>query len=409
MQSSGYFRFAVENRRFLAFGLLLSFATTPGQTIFVGVFGPELRAEFGLGHGDWSSIYMAGTLLSAALLPWSGRQLDRFDLRHFAAAICVGLAVACFAAAATAGVAWLVFAVFLLRQFGQGLMIVTSATSMARYFDADRGKAISLGALGQAIGEAGLPFLAVMAIGAVGWRWTYGATGAVLAVVVIPVVLWLLKGHGERHRRHLEAVAAPAVETAAGRQWTRAEVLRDWRFYLLMTGFMAPPLIMTGMFFHHLHLADVKGWSHAWITGNYVVYAGTSLLTMLAAGRLVDRFGASRLVSFHLLPLGLGMAMLAAFEAPVWAPLYLIGAGVTSGFAFTSVVAMWAELYGVRHIGAIKSLASAVMVFASALGPPFMGVLIDAGVGMNAICAIFALYVVAGTAMIRGALRGAAR
>ena len=176
-----------------------------------------------------------------------------------------------------------------------------------------------------------------------------------------------------------------------------------------MTGFMAPPLIMTGMFFHHLHLADVKGWSHAWITGNYVVYAGTSFLTMLVAGRLVDRFGASRLVRFHLLPLGLGMAMLAAFEAPVWAPLYLIGAGVTSGFAYTSVVAMWAEMYGVRHIGAIKSLASAVMVFASALGPPFMGVLIDAGAGMNAICAIFALYVVLGTAMIRGALRGVAR
>jgi len=68
MNSSGYLRFAIENRRFLAFGLLISFASSPGQTIFIGVFGPELRAEFGLSHGDWSSIYMAGTLQGDALV-----------------------------------------------------------------------------------------------------------------------------------------------------------------------------------------------------------------------------------------------------------------------------------------------------------------------------------------------------
>ena len=70
---------------------------------------------------------------------------------------------------------------------------------------------------------------------------------------------------------------------------------------------------------------------------------------------------------------------------------------------------MWAELYGVRHIGAIKSLVSATMVFASALGPPFMGVLIDAGVGMDVICLIFAAYAIAGTGLIWAALRGVPR
>ena len=59
--------------------------------------------------------------------------------------------------------------------------------------------------------------------------------------------------------------------------------------------------------------------------------------------------------------------------------------------------------------GAIKSLVSATMVFASALGPPFIGVLIDNGVGMNAICLIFAAYVVAGTGLIWAALRGVPR
>ncbi len=349
---------------------------------------------------------MAGTLLSALVLPWSGRQLDRFDLGRFTLAVCIGLTAACLAMASTAGVVWLIAAVFLLRQFGQGLMSMTAMTSMARYFDANRGKAISIGAVGLAIGEAGLPFLAVLAIGAIGWRPTYVATSVIVALAIAPAAWWLLKGHGERHRRHLEAHHAPVLSTDGGRSWTRAEVLRDARFYLLMVGMMAPSLVMTGMFFHHLHLADVKGWSHAWITGNYAVYAVVITVTMLVAGRLVDRFGAVRLMPLHLLPMGLGMVVLAAFDAPVWAAVYLFLAALTSGISFIASVAMWAELYGVGHIGAIKSLSSAISVFASALGPAFMGLLFDADVTMSAVCLMFALYAVAGTALIWSVLRG---
>jgi len=46
------------------------------------------------------------------------------------------------------------------------------------------------------------------------------------------------------------------------------------------------------------------------------------------------------------------------------------------------------------------------MVFGSALGPLFMGLLFDAGVTMGAICLMFALYTVAGTALIWRGLRG---
>ncbi|GAD56236.1 permeases of the major facilitator superfamily [Limimaricola cinnabarinus LL-001] len=42
--------------------------------------------------------------------------------------------------------------------------------------------------------------------------------------------------------------------------------------------------------------------------------------------------------------------------------------------------AFWAEFYGTRHIGAIKSAAAAVMVFGSAVGPGISGLLIDRGV-----------------------------
>ena len=409
MQSSNYIQFAFENRRFLAFGFLVALSSSFGQTFFIGVFGPELRAEFGLSHGDWSLVFMVGTLASAVVLPWSGRLIDHIDLRVFTGAVYVGLAAACFVTAIVNHVTVLIFAVFLLRQFGQGLMSHMSVTSMVRYFDADRGKAISLGAVGFSAGQSVLPFAAVLAIAAVGWRPTYAAMGVVLLVAVMPGALWLLMGHGERHQRHLDVLARPALDQAAGRQWTRAEVLRDPRFYVLLVGIEASAVIATALLFHQLHLADVKGWTHGWITGNYVVYAVANLATVVVAGRLVDRIGALRLVPLHLGPLVFGLVVVAAFDAPLWASLYLLATGVTIGLAFTSVSAMWAEMYGVRNIGAIKGVVSAALVFASALGPLFMGVLIDAGVGMEVICLIFAAYAVASTGLIWAALRGVPR
>ena len=408
MQSSNYILFAVDNRRFLAFGFLVALSSSFGQTFFIGVFGPGLREEFGLTHGDWGLVYMVGTLASALVLPWSGRLIDRIDLRVFSAAVFIGLAAACFVMATAGHVAVLVLAIFLLRQFGQGLMTHTSVTTMVRYFDANRGKAVSLGSIGFSTGQAMLPFIAVLAIAAVGWRPTYAATGMIL-VVVVPLMLWLLKGHGKRHQRHLDVLAAPPLGHAVGRQWTRAEVLRDPRFYVLLVGIEAPAVIVTALFFHHLHLADVKGWSHGWITGNYVVYAASSLATMLVAGRLVDRLGALRVVPLHLLPLGFGMVILATFDAPLWASFYLLSSGMTTGIAFTSTAAVWAEIYGVRNIGAIRSVVAAAMVFASALGPLFMGALIDAEVAIKVICLIFAAYAATGTGLIWVALRGVPR
>ena len=409
MQSSNYIRFAVDNRRFLSFGFLVALSSSFGQTFFIGVFGPGLREEFGLTHGAWGLVYMAGTLASALVLPWSGRLIDRIDLRVFTAAAFIGMAAACFVTATAGHVSVLVLAIFLLRQFGQGLMTHTSVTTMVRYFDADRGKAISLGSIGFSTGQAMLPFIAVLAIAAVGWRPTYAAAGMILVVVAVPLALWLLKGHGERHKRHLDVLAAPALGLAVGRQWTRAEVLRDPRFYVLLVGIEAPAVIVTALFFQQLHLADVKGWTHGWITGNYVVYAASSLATMLVAGRLVDRLGAFRLVPLHLLPLGFGMVILATFDAPLWASLYLLSTGMTTGLARTSVAAVWAEIYGVRNIGAIRSVVAAAMVFASALGPLFIGALIDAGVAMEVICLIFAAYAAAGTGLIWATLRGVPR
>jgi fucose permease len=53
----------------------------------------------------------------------------------------------------------------------------------------------------------------------------------------------------------------------------------------------------------------------------------------------------------------------------------------------------YAEMYGSLHLGSIKSLATAAMVFSSAIAPVLMGWMIDAGVSMDTMALVSVAYI----------------
>ncbi len=385
-----YLTFVLGDRRFLAFGFLLTWFSSFGHTFFIGVFGADIRAEFGLSHGGFGLVYALATLTSALCVVWLGRMIDQVDLRRYSALVCAGLVAACFFVAAAPSVLLLGLAIFVLRLAGPGLTVHTAITSMGRYFEGQRGKAVSIASLGQTAGEAVFPLTAVALIAAVGWRGTWMAFGAAGAVVLLPLVLWLLKGHRKRHRRLIERTAAGNADAASQpRQWSRREVLRDPRFYLILPATLAHLVILSGLFFHQVHLAESKGWSLAWLASCFVGYALAKVAASLLCGPLVDRVGAMRLLPYYILPMGVALLALATFDHPGVALLYMAAAGLSTGAWITISGAMWAEIYGVAHLGAIRALVQALLLLTAALSPPAMGWLIDLGVTMEAIAVMF--------------------
>ena len=400
-----YFRFARDNWRFVAFGFVLAGASSYGQTFFIGIFGPHVQERFSLDHTEWGTIYLIGTLASAMILPWTGKLIDQVDLRRYTLAVC-GLGVlACLVMATAQNVIMLVLAIFLLRQSGQGLLSHIASTSMARYHEQGRGKALAIASFGEWIGEAILPALAILLIIAIGWRASYGVVAVILAVGLTPFLLWLLKGHTQRHAAYLQRRESARLETVEGaRSSTRAEVLRDVRFWLLMPGLLAPAMIGTALFFHHLNLADAKGWSYLWVTGHYFIYAIFGSTMAFVLGPLIDRFGAVRFLPWKLTPLILALVVVAQFDSPYVLWPYFLLLGVSAG-THVLVTAMWAEVYGVDHLGAIKSLVTALEVFASAIGPVLIGIMLDQGWGFATALHIFAAYAVFATLLLMFALR----
>ena len=399
-----YWRFALSNPRFLGFGFLLAFISSAGQTYFIGAFGADIQADFGLDAGSWGRTYMIGTLASALVINWSGALIDRVDLRLFTTVTLLGLGGACLVMASVSSPLMLVFAIFMLRHFGQGLSSHAGITSMARYHDVDRGKAIALAAIGFAFGEAILPVAGVYASAALGWRHSYYIVAAVVFCAILPA-LWLLKGHGLRHARHVDALEEKARGASASTDYTRRQMLSEKRFYLLLPAMITPSMIGTALFFFPAEIAIAKGWGPLWLTGNYWLYSLVAVVTTIYSGLLIDRFGARRVVPLFLLPLAAALVVINLSDDRwlVWPYMFL--QGISSGLYFTGLSALWAELYGPRHLGAIKSFTNAVMVFASALGPALVGSLLEWGMSFATISLILAAFSVVATVLLAYALR----
>ena len=406
--STGYLNFITSSPHLLAFGFTMTFASSLGQTFFIGCFGPAIQTEFQLSHTSWGSIYMLGTICSALCLPFTGQLIDRFPLKTYTKVVLLGLCLAGLFISSNSAAWLLVPIIFCLRHTGQGLTSHVAITTMARYFPKGRGKAVALASLGFACGESFLPLLVILAIGVIGWRVTYGLMSLILFVGILPLILWLLRRsvfdqqpQGNNPSKSYKNTDPKILS------WTRYQMITNWKFYFLVPAVVAPSFIGTALFFHHLTLADAKNWSAIWITGSYWVYAIGSMTASLFFGPIIDRITATKAVPFFLIPKIFALIIIYTFNDPIWAWPYLLLLGLTVGMTYTGLTALWVELYGPNHLGAIRSLIVSITVLASALGPPVMGFMMDAGISVENICAMFAIYCAIATILIFTGLRGA--
>ena len=370
--------YLIHNASWLSAGVLLTFLSSFGQTFFISIFSGQIRAEFGLSHGAWGGIYSLGTMVSAAVMVWAGGLTDIFRVRALGPVVLTGLAIAALSMAVNSWLILLTVVIFLLRLFGQGMSIHLAQVAMARWFTATRGKALSIASLGYAIGESLLPLIFVAAMGFLDWRWLW-VIAAGVTLLGIPVLTRLLRQ--ERTPQSLaDAYSATGMQ---GRHWTRREALFHPLFWFMAPAILGPSAFITAFFFHQVHLAEVKGWLHIQLVALFPVFTGVSILSMFAAGWALDRWGTARIMPFYQLPMAVGFAVLSISDSISGALAGLVFLALTVGAHSTLPSAFWAEFYGTRHIGAIKALATAVMVLGSAIGPALTGVLIDRGVSLS--------------------------
>ncbi|WP_421726576.1 MFS transporter [Bauldia sp.] len=366
----------------MAFAALHAFYSSPGQTFCIGLFVAAFGEAFGMSPASIGALYLGATLASAGTLLFVGHWIDHMRLVHFSAAVIVGLSVACFVTAAAPGPAGLFVGIYLLRLTGQGLMVHVEATSTARTFDRDRGRALGITALGLPLGEVVFPPLVVAGIAAIGWRPTYALIGAVALLVLLPLTQWLLYG----------ITRSPRSEGAGNGAFKRLivglkMVVGSRYVWCVLPAMAILPFYSTAIMFHITNIAAIRGWSGGLVAASFPVLAVASVVGLFVSGYIIDRTSARRLFVFHPIPFLCGFAVLGAVSASWALPVAFALFGVTGGIAKTTFTAMWAEAFGVDMLGTVRSAVSMYMVLMTALAPFVLGTALAAGMSIGAIVA----------------------
>ena len=370
-----YFAFIRAQWRFLLFGFLMMGLSNFGQTFFIALYSDEIRAAFDLSNAGFGGLYSAATLASAFAMMYSGRFIDYWSLRRFTLFALLGLVLGCVAMGLAAHVAALFIAIFMLRHFGQGLSSHTGMTSAGRAYDKNRGQAVSLVQLGYASFEGFFPLMAVLVIGLIGWQQSWLLYAALLFFVAMPLQAFLA-GAEPRQAETAMAQGADEVDMAA--------MLRDKRFWMVLPLYLAPPFLLTGMFFHQVQLAAKRDWPIETLAAAFTLYAFFKVATSLFVGPMIDRFSAVRLMPLSAVPLLLAFSLLVLPYDPFGdaTPFVYMGLiGINLGTAGPISGGLWPELFGTKHLGAIRSLTSPIVITSTAAAPVAFGVALDAGTG----------------------------
>jgi MFS family permease len=384
-----FFTLLRQAPRQLGFGALHSFGSSFGQTFLVALFVPFISASLALNETEFANIYAGITIASALCLPVVGRWIDKVDILSYSLATMALLALGCVMIALAANVWMLIAALFVLRLAGQGLMSHVSMTGIARYFSRNRGRALAIASFGFPLAEAIMPATLLALIAAFGWRYTYAGSAAFILIVLLPLAIWLIRSDGKFRKAPAKSGesatasgTAHADSPASSAQSDHPRLFKSLYVWFCMPMLAAPPLIMTALFFHQGAISTNKQIDLGWFAAGFTVFAITSVLGAFGSGPLIDKHSARRLFPWHLIPMMVGIGILALTTTP-WVILIYMGlVGITVGFATTLRTAIIPELVPLDEIGAVRSTLTAVMVLASAMGPAIYGWMFAANISI---------------------------
>src|SRR5210317_5522 len=378
----------------ILFGFIFTFFSSFGQSFFLGLFNSSIREALSITHGQFGSIYALATLCSSLLLIWVGKKIDEFRLFYYALTVIMLLFFSALFFSFISNIYLLFLGIFFLRFSGQGLMIHTASTAISRFFDQSRGKALSTIWFGLSTAEFMMPLLITFILSLFSWRMIWQGIG-LLIILVLPLLIFstIRNISFESREENSNNLTGRKAELKI-KDWTRKEVLFDFKFYIITLTMQVMPMVATGTFVYQTFISDSKNWGLYIFAQSFMAYSIISLITLFFSGFLVDKFTSRKLIPFMNIPLIIALMVLAFLDHPYTAFIFLGLVGASNGLANVLGSSTWAELYGVRFIGSIKALTTAIMVFSTALGTVIFGYLIDHGFTIEGIAFTCASYII---------------
>ena len=382
--------------KIIIFGFIFTFFSSFGQSFFIGLFNSDIRIDLNISHGQFGTIYALATLISSFTLIWIGKKIDDIKLIYFSLFVILLLFFSSIFFSFVNSIYLLFFGIFFLRLSGQGLMSHTATTGISRFFDKSRGKALSVTWLGLSTAEFIMPITIVFFLSIYSWRSIWLSI-ALLIILFLPLLSYLTVKEITLSSREKENLMKQESNI---KNWTRKEVLLDPKFYLISLLMVALPAINTGVFVYQSFILESKNWGDFVIAKSFMAYSVLSVLALFISGPIIDKYSSRKLLPFMNIPSLFAMLILFYFDNHI-SSYFLLGLmGISNGLANVLGSSTWAEIYGVKHLGSIKALTTAMMVFATAFGTAIFGMIIDLGYSIELIAIVSSVYIIIANILI---------
>lgn len=370
----GYLPLIRDHAGLLAIGFLAMFTGSLGQSFFIGLFQQDIAGHLNLSAGEFGSMYAAITILSGFMVLHFGPKIDWIAPRAYVLSISLALLLGV-ALLTISQWLWLAIAGLALVRFcGQGLMLHFGSTLTGREFTINRGRALGLVSLGMPLGEIILPpFIALMLV-LISWQQIWWAVTALL------MALWLMLFFCAPWPQN------PAVSIDGKRQKPQGpNPMREKRFWQIIPLTMALPVTLTGIFIYQAQMTADLSASPAVYALGLAMMGAARFPGALLGGRWVDEWGVALLTRVYLLPFATAIILAVATGGNTGVLILMTGAGISLGMSSPVVDSLLVTIWGREHLGRVRSVKSAMMVFSTGLAPAVLGYLIDGGVAFSAI------------------------
>lgn len=353
-----------------------------GQSFFLGLFTLPLATSLGIDRLELASLYASATLVSAFGLALIGQRLNNRQLLNLGPWVAVILPLVLFVLTQV-NQSWQLFVVYvMMRLGGQGLMPLMGSTYVVNIMGKQRGKGLSLGALGATFSELILPPVVTGVMVIYGWKFAVCVVAVAMALIYLTARL-SLKRHSEMNQISDASQAKPSPA------W---RLLRRPDFLVRVLLYTAPTMILTGFFIHPSLISEQVELPLIAVTSAMGFYGFMRIGGILLGGILTDRFTAVKVFRWAALPLALALVWLFAVEGFAGLIPYIVLIAICTSFSGISNAAMWAELYSVERYAAIKSLVGACMTVSTAVGAILVPALVES-MGAGNTLLVLAAYV----------------
>jgi len=395
-QANSYFSLIRNQFGLLAIGFIALFSGNLGQSFFIGLFQSDIAHSLNLSAGEFGAVYAALTMASGFLVLHFGQKLDWIAPRRYALLVLTALLAGVILLTTSP---WLIPALIglgLVRLCGQGLMTHFGSTLAGREFTINRGRALGLVSLGMPLGEIILAPVIALLLGWLSWQQIWWAVAAV--IFLIWLMLLLLAKWPE----------APEIKRdSSGNKIKGPNPMLEKRFWLIIPLTMALPVTLTGIFIFQAQMTlDLNATTTAYALG--LTAMGIARFPgALLGGRWIDELGVSLLARLYLAPFAFAIILAVLVGGNAGVLILMIGAGISLGMSSPVVDSLLVVLWGREHLGRVRSVKSAFMVFSTGLAPAVLGFLIDGGVQFEAILLGMLIFMFAGWLLAQAPIREA--